>query len=184
MSSPNNSKIPFTNSRLVRLSLLTGVGLILFLFESFIPRPLPWLKPGLAHIATLIAIYMMGVNEALLVVIMRVLVGSLLLGSLFNPSFLLSLGGGIAATLIMGVTHRYFSRVFSIFGISILGAVVHNLTQLCLVQILIVRRFEIFYLAPFMILSSIFTGFIVALVSYLLMQKSPLFSTTKTRSFK
>lgn len=75
------------------------------------------------------------------------------------------------ATLAMGFTHRYCSPVFSIFGISILGAVVHNLTQLLLVQILIVPHNEIFYLAPFMILSSLFTGFIVALVSYLLMEK-------------
>ena len=184
MSSLINSKNSLTNSKLVRLSLLIGLGLILFLFESFIPRPLPWLKPGLAHIATLLAIYTLGINEAIIIVIMRVLVGSILLGSLFNPAFVLSLGGGVAAALVMGSTYRYFSQVFSIFGISILGAVVHNLTQLCLVQILIVRRFEIFYLAPFMILSSIFTGFIVALVSYLLMEKSPLFTRTKTQSFK
>ena len=177
MLSPNNSKQLLTNSKLARLSLLVGVGLILFLFESLIPRPLPWLKPGLAHIATLLAIYMMGLNEAIVVVVIRVLVGSLLLGSLFNPAFVLSLGGGLAATFVMGLTHRYFSRIFSIFGISILGAVVHNLTQLLLVQILIVHRMEIFYLAPVMILSSLFTGFIVAFVSFLLMEKAYLFSS-------
>jgi heptaprenyl diphosphate synthase len=176
MSLHNNTKSSLSNSKLVRLSLLIGLGLILFLFESFIPRPLPWLKPGLAHIATLIAIYMMGMSEAMIVVVTRVLVGSLLLGSLFNPAFVLSIGGGITATLAMGLAHRYFSRTFSIFGISILGAVVHNLTQLLLVQILIVHRVEIFYLAPFMILSSIFTGFIVALVSYLLILKVELLS--------
>ena len=177
MLSPNNSKHLLTNSKLTRLSLLVGMGLILFLFESLIPRPLPWLKPGLAHIATLLAIYMMGLSEAMIVVIIRVFVGSLLLGSLFNPAFILSLGGGLAATSVMGLTHRYFSRIFSIFGISILGAIVHNLTQLLLVQILIVHRMEIFYLAPVMILSSIFTGFIVALVSYLLMEKTYLLTS-------
>jgi len=171
MSSPSSSKFPLTNSKLVRLALLTAVGLILFLFESLIPRPLPWLKPGLAHIATLIAIYMMGMSEAIIVVIIRVVVGSLLLGSLFNPAFILSLGGGVVATIVMGLTYRYFSNIFSIFGISILGAVVHNLTQLLLVQVLIVQRIELFYLTPLMILSSIFTGFIVALVAYLLMQR-------------
>jgi len=177
MLSPNNSKHLLTNSKLARLSLLVGMGLILFLFESLIPRPLPWLKPGLAHIATLLAIYMMGLSEAMIVVIIRVFVGSLLLGSLFNPAFILSLGGGLAATSVMGLTHRYFSRIFSIFGISILGAIVHNLTQLLLVQILIVHRMEIFYLAPVMILSSLFTGFIVALVSYLLMEKAYLLTS-------
>lgn len=171
MLSPNNSKPSLTNAKLVRLALLTGVGLILFLFESLIPRPLPWLKPGLAHIATLIAIYTMGMSEAMIVVFIRVLVGSLLLGSLFNPAFVLSLGGGVVATIVMAQAYRYFSKIFSIFGISILGSVVHNLTQLLLVHVLIVKQIEIFYLAPLMILSSLFTGFIVALVSYLLMQK-------------
>jgi len=177
MLSPNNSKQLLTNSKLARLSLLVGVGLILFLFESLIPRPLPWLKPGLAHIATLLAIYMMGFGEAIIVVVLRVLVGSLLLGSLFNPAFILSFGGGLAATFAMGLAHRYFSKIFSIFGISILGAVVHNLTQLLLVQFLIVHRMEIFYLAPVMILSSLFTGFIVALVSSLLMEKAYLLTS-------
>lgn len=176
MSSPNNLKHVLSSARLVRLSLLIGMGLVLFLFESLIPRPLPWLKPGLAHIATLIALYLMGISEAMIVVIIRVVVGSLLLGSLFNPAFILSLGGGIVATIVMGLTYRCFSKIFSIFGISILGAVVHNLTQLLLVQILIVHRLELFYLAPLMILSSLFTGFIVALVSYLLMEKAQLIS--------
>ncbi len=180
MLSPNNSKHLLTNSKLARLSLLVGVGLILFLFESLIPRPLPWLKPGLAHIATLLAIYLMGLSEAIIVVILRVLVGSLLLGNLFNPAFILSFGGGLAATFIMGLTHRYFAQIFSIFGISILGAVVHNLTQLLLVQILIVHRMEIFYLAPVMILSSLFTGFIVALMSFLLMKNVQLISMSES----
>lgn len=171
MSSPNNKKRSLTNTSLARLSLLIGLGLILFLFESLIPRPLPWLKPGLAHIATLLALYLMTPRSALIVVITRVLVGSLLLGSLFNPAFILALGGGIAATLVMAFTQRYFSATFSIFGISIIGAVVHNLTQLLLVELLIVHRIEIFYLAPVMMLSSIFTGFIVAFVTYLLMSR-------------
>lgn len=176
MLSPSNTKSSLSNSKLVRISLLIGIGLILFFFESFIPRPLPWLKPGLAHIATLIAIYMMGSSEAMIIVIIRVLVGSFLLGSFFNPAFALSLGGGVAATMVMSLTQRYFSSTFSIFGISVLGAVVHNLTQLFLINVLIVHRMEIFYLAPFMILSSLFTGFIVALVSYLLMEKLQLLS--------
>lgn len=173
MSSPNNVKLPLKNSKLIRLALLTATGLILFFFESLIPRPLPWLKPGLAHIATLMALYLMGMGEALMVVGLRVLIGSLLLGSLFNPAFVLSLGGGMAATVVMGLGYRYGSKIFSLFGISIMGAAMHNLAQLLLVQLLIVHRIEIFYLAPFMILSSIITGFIVALVAHLLMEKLP-----------
>ena len=163
-------------SKLVRLSLLIGLGLILFMFESFIPRPLPWLKPGLAHVATLMAIYLMGTGTAIIVVLIRIFVGSILLGTLFNPAFILALGGGLAATIVMELSKRYFSKTFSIFGISILGAVVHNLTQLFLVEKIIVHRVEIFYLAPIMIITSLFTGFIVALVSNFLIEKSHLIS--------
>jgi heptaprenyl diphosphate synthase len=174
MSLPSSLKYSASNSRLVRLSLLTAFGIILFLFESLIPRPLPWLKPGLSHIATLIALYTMGISDAMIIVILRILVGSLLVGTLFNPAFILSLGGGIAATMAMSLARRYFSKIFSIFGVSILGAVVHNMTQLFLVEILIIGRIEIFYLAPVMILSSLFTGFIVAFAAYLLIEKTRL----------
>lgn len=172
MSSPNNQRHLIGNSRLTQLSLLVALGLVLFLFESLIPRPLPWLKPGLAHVATLLAMYLLGNRSAIIVVLLRVLIGSLLLGTLLNPAFILAFGGSMAATLVMGVSRRYLSHIFSIFGISILGAMVHNLTQLALVQLILVRRAEIFYLAPFMMLTSIVTGFIVALVAFLLLSRT------------
>ncbi len=160
-----------SNSLIVKLSLLIGTGLVLFIFESLIPRPLPWMKPGLAHVATLLALYSMGSRETFIVVIGRVLLGSLLLGSFFNPTFLLSITGALSATIIMVILKSRFSSIFSIFGISISGAVVHNLTQLLIVQILIVRKTEFFYLAPVMTLSAVFTGFVIAFVSYLILMK-------------
>lgn len=171
MLSLNKVQPFYTSSNLTKLALLIGIGLILFLFESLIPRPLPWLKPGLAHIATLIALYAIGDRAALIVVVGRVLLGSLLLGTLLNPAFLLSFCGGLSATLVMILMRRYFFSYFSIFGISITGAVVHNVTQLILVEFIIVKKIEIFYLLPMMVISSIFTGFVVALVSYLLLSK-------------
>ncbi len=141
------------------------------MFETLIPRPLPWFKPGLAHVATLIALYGYGNRAALIVVVARIILGALILGVLFNPAFMLSFSGGITSTLFMAFFKQYFSKIFSIFGISIIGAVVHTLTQLFLVALLIVQKIEIFYLMPMMILSSIFTGFVVAFVSYLIISK-------------
>ena len=178
-SSPNEQNKLLSNSTLTRLSLLVGLGLILFLFESLIPRPLPWLKPGLAHVATLVALFAYGNRAAFIVVLIRIILGAMILGTLLNPAFLLSLCGGIVATLSMVCTKQYFSNLFSIFGISIIGAVFHNLTQLVLVQLVIVKKIEIFYLTPMMILSSIFTGFVVALVSHLILVKIQIVSLEK-----
>ena len=164
------------NSRFTQIALLIGVGLILFVFESFIPRPLPWVKLGFAHIATLLALYLLDSSAALIVVVSRIFLGSILLGSFFNPTFLLSLSGGLCATLIMVFAKEKLNKVFSIFGVSILGAVTHNLTQLIVANWLIINKNEIFYLIPLMTLTAIITGTIIAFISQLLFSRFSNFS--------
>lgn len=171
MSSHNSESKFLSNSILVRLGLLIGIGLILFLFESLIPRPLPWMKPGLGHIATLLALYTIDNRAALIVVIGRIFLGSIILGTFLNVTFFLSFFGGVTSTVVMIFLKKHFPEVFSIFGISISGAVTHNFIQLILVECLIVNKIELFYLLPIITISSIFTGFIVALASHLLISK-------------
>ncbi|HDP98277.1 MAG TPA: Gx transporter family protein [bacterium] len=171
MSSPNRKNILSHNGTLAQMALLTGIGLILFLFETFIPRPLPWLKPGLAHIATLIALYALGNSAALIVVVGRIFLGAFLTGTFLNPAFILSFFGGVSATLIMILMKKHFTNIFSIYGISICGAIVHNITQLVLIKFLIVHQPTIFLLLPVMVLTSIFSGFVVAFISRFLIQK-------------
>ena len=72
---------------LLQLSLIATGGLVLFLFESLIPRPLPWLKPGLANIATLYALQKFGLRESLSVTLLRICVGGIILGTFLNPAF-------------------------------------------------------------------------------------------------
>ncbi|MDZ7260664.1 MAG: Gx transporter family protein, partial [candidate division KSB1 bacterium] len=161
------------NSRpLVQLALLIAMGLSLFLFESLIPRPLPWIKPGLANIATLLALYLINFRGALAVAVMRIVLGSLLLGTLFNPAFVLAFGGGLMATVAMGLTKRYLDQFFSLFGISIIGAFFHNVTQISLASFVVVRKVEILYLLPVMLLSSLPTGFLVGFFSFLLLENT------------
>lgn len=159
------------SSKIVWLSLFIALGLIVFMFESYIPRPLPWLKPGLANIASLLALYLFGFQSAMIVIILRVILGSLLLGSFLNPAFLLSMAGGISATLVMAFMLKYCSRFFSIVGISISGAVVHNIVQLILVMLFVVNQYTILYLMPVMILSSLFSGTVVAVISHFLIER-------------
>ena len=156
------------NSSIVLLSLFVSTGLILFIFEAYIPRPLPWLKPGLANIATLLTLYLFDFRAALLVVILRVVIGSLLVGTFLNPAFILAIGGGVMATVVMAFVKHFFARTFSILGISILGAVTHNLVQLLLVYVLIVTQKVIFKLLPLMMISALVSGTIVAIITYYL----------------
>lgn len=152
--------------------MLAAFGLILFLFESALPRPLPWAKPGLANIATLLALYSLGANSAWAVTLIRLAVGSFILGSFFSPGFWLSLGGGLCACGAMIFARRLGARWFSMIGVSLFGALAHVLAQITLAGILIVQRFEILYLLPLMLWPALFAGFAVGVTAWLLWERA------------
>ena len=158
-------------SYVTRIGILAAAGLILFLFESGIPRPLPWLKPGLSNLVTIIALYCYGFRAAFLVMLIRVITGAFVLGTLFNPVFLFALSGGILATLVMAFLHGNFSKTFSVLGVSLLGAFTHNFVQLLLAAFLVVNSTQVFYLMPIMLLSSLFSGFLVGIFAHYIIQK-------------
>ncbi len=158
------------NQILVHLSLLVALGLVLFLFESILPRPVPWVKPGLAHVATLLALYLYGARAALLIVVLRTAIGALILGSLFNPIFLFSLVGGLSATFAM-ILFKNFGHVFSVIGVSVVGAIGHNIVQLLLAYFLVVGQHQVFLLLPGFLIPAWFTGVLVGAVSYFLLRQ-------------
>jgi heptaprenyl diphosphate synthase len=156
---------------LTRTALLTGFGLVMFLFEAILPRPLPWAKPGLANIATLLALYLLGPTSAWAVTLLRVIIGSFIIGSFMNPGFWLSLAGGAAAVAAMALLKRYGSTQFSVIGVSLAGALAHVLAQIVVAGWLIVRRFEIIYFLPAMLWPALFAGVLVGIAALLLLTR-------------
>jgi heptaprenyl diphosphate synthase len=156
--------MPSSNRKLVRLSLLVSVGLILYIFEAHIPQPLPWARIGLANLVTIMALVWWGFWEALMVLLVRVLLGSLFTGTILSPVFPFALVGGLASVFTMGLVWRYLSPALSVIGISVLGALAHNVAQLYLAYRLYVHRAELFYLIPPVLLSALLTGCITGLI--------------------
>ena len=76
--------------RLVMLSMLAACGLIIFVFESSLPV-LPWFRPGLGNIATILALLFFGFRDALKVTVLRIVLGALVLGRIFTPVFVFAL---------------------------------------------------------------------------------------------
>ena len=155
----------FSTRRLVFLSLLVALGTVLHVVEGMfpIPLPLPGVKLGLANIVTLFAIYLYGLRAGLAVATARVLLGSLIGGVFLSPAFLLAFSGAIASTLVMAWLFKHTS-CFSVIGISMAGAIGHNMGQL-LAASLILRSSAVFYYLPFLLLAGIptglFTGYIL-----------------------
>lgn len=172
-SHPENSAQWFA-----RAGLLTGFGLALFLFESLIPRPLPWIKPGLANIATIVALYTLGGAAAWIVGMLRCVLGSLIGGTMMNPAFWLSLCGSAASVAAMMIVHRFGKKSFSIIGVGMAGAFAHMLGQAAVVGVLVVGDMRILILLPSMLLSALLTGLIVGYASHLIIARiAPPFDT-------
>src|SRR5271157_5114156 len=113
-----------------RIALLASYALALHGLEALIPTPIPWLRLGLSNIITVITLYFYGIRPALMVTMVRIVLGSLLLGTFLGPAFFLSLSGGLAGTVSMGVVMTLLPESFGVLGISLIGAFFHNIAQL------------------------------------------------------
>ena len=149
--------------RYIFLSLLTAGALILSIIEGMIPLPYiaPGAKLGLSNIVTLSVIVVFGFKDALLVVIIRCI---LLMLVATNPiTFIYSIVSGIMSTIIMSIGLKYF-KSFSLIGISVLGAMAHNASQISVAAVLF-GTFNLYYYLPILSFVSIFTGCFVGYTS-------------------
>jgi heptaprenyl diphosphate synthase len=137
--------------------LLLAVGL--HVFETAMPSLGPWFKPGLANIMTLLALVLIGPRAALLLAIWRVILGSFLIGTLFTPTFIISLAGGTSAAIVMLLAWRLVPGI-TLIGVSLAGALAHMTVQFITVESLFIHQHALYYLLPPLLLLSVVTGWI------------------------
>lgn len=165
MSLQNNIRKMSNTKKMVFLALLLSMALVLSYFERFIQIPIafPGVKLGLANIITLLALYLFGFRESLALVIMRVMMNAIFAGNIM--SFWYSLSGGILSLVVMYLCIRFFEKRISTVGISVIGALGHNVGQLIVVAIVTssiqvaVTYFPI--LAVSAVITGVFIGFTV-----------------------
>jgi len=160
--------------KLVFLGLLTSMAIVLSYFERFIPLPLnvPGMKLGLANVITLSCFYYFSKREVFALVIVRVFLTALLVGSMM--SFLYSLAGGVLSFLGMALIHYFFSKQISQIGISIVGAVLHNVGQLMVLTLTSGRITIALSYSPLILVSGIATGIFVGYASIYFVKSIPL----------
>ncbi|PLX87812.1 MAG: hypothetical protein C0619_14530 [Desulfuromonas sp.] len=153
----------------VFLALFIALAVTLNAVEYLLPSPLPWFRFGLANILTVTALYLYGSRAAWTVALSRILIGSLLLGTLFSPGFLLSLSGGLLATLLMTSSFQLLGSRIGPVGVSVLGALGHAGGQLLIAWLLIVQHPSIWLMLPFFLLFSLISGMINGLAADMLL---------------
>ena len=144
------------------LSMMVGYSLILYIIESYIPNPLivlfPGAKLGLTNIVTLTTLIILGLKDTFTIVTVRVVLSSIFSGPLSYLFF--SMGGAYLSLLIM---YLFLQKdEFSTISVSIIGAISHNIGQLLIASIIVENILTIGYL-PFMLITSLITGFFVGI---------------------
>ena len=118
------------------LGVITSVALILAYVEAILPpiyAAVPGIKVGLPNIVIIFILYRYGVKEAVMVSGVRLLIVALLFGNVMTLAY--STAGAVLSLLVMSLLKKIDS--FSTVGVSIAGAVSHNLGQIAVAVILL-----------------------------------------------
>lgn len=146
--------------KLTELSLLTAAALIIFIIELRIPNivNIPGVKLGLANIITVYAVYRFSAKETLMIVVTRVILGSLFGG---NVSVIIySLSGAILCLFGMILLKKIIPLRYIWLG-SIIGAILHNTGQMGAALIMMRTPAVLAYYPPLIIsgcIAGTFTG--------------------------
>lgn len=159
--------VPHTK-RIAVDAVFAAVALILFLVEAQVPLPIPipGIKLGLANIITLIAMQLFGKRDAAMILIVRIMLGAILAGTV--ASFLFSASGGILCFLLLCLLQR-FTKI-PLWARSVLGAAAHNIGQLLTAWIWM-KTASVFWYFPYLLLAAIVSGCFTGLCAQFLLPR-------------
>lgn len=156
--------------KLTVLAMLTAVSLVIFIIEAQLPplAPIPGIKLGLANIVTLITLARFGRREAFLVLMLRIVLGSVFTGQIM--SLMYSLAGGVLCFIVMAL--MIGTRV-PLWTVSVFGAIAHNAGQV-IVAIAVTHLAQITAFIPLLVISAVVTGAFTGGVATVIVNKNGL----------
>lgn len=158
--------------KLTRLALLTAVASIIFIVELQLPDliPIPGVKAGLANIITVYALYRYKWQDAALITLSRIIIGSIFGGNL--SAIIYSLSGAALAFSGMTLLKRVIPHKY-IWLCSTVGGILHNVGQTAAAAA-ITGAFAVTSYLPLLICSGCIAGFFTGLCAqFLIFRKIP-----------
>ena len=149
-------------TKVAYFGVFTALALIFSYVETLIPIHLgiPGVKLGLANLIIVITLYKMGVKEAYILSVVRVVLAGFIFGNMF--SILYSMAGGLLSLTVMIFLKK--TDKFSVMGISMAGGVFHNVGQLIMASF-VLESLSITYYLPVLLISGVLTGFFIGFIA-------------------
>lgn len=155
-------------SHIAEFGILLALALVLSYLESLIPVvvAVPGVKLGLANIVTILILYRMNNRTTFLFMTARVLLTGFLFAGM--STILYSFVGGLFC--ILGMSLLKNSSSFSVLGVSMAGAIFHNVGQI-LVAILVMENVRIAYYLLVLCVTGMVSGIVVGYLAHLLLKQ-------------
>lgn len=154
--------------RIALSGVLTSLMLVLGLVERQFPLPvgIPGIKLGLANSVLLYAIYMLGIRQTVILMILKTLMGWFIYSNL--SAMLYSFAGGVLSVAAMTGISKIHGM--SAIGTSVAGAVCFNIGQIFMAVIMLNTPQLFFTYLPVLMVSGVLTGVLTGFVAKLVMR--------------
>ncbi|MBO6046765.1 MAG: Gx transporter family protein [Erysipelotrichaceae bacterium] len=155
--------------RLTTDALLLAIALVMFVFEAQLPPivPVPGVKLGLANIITVYAFFVLTPQDAFLILVCRIFLGSVFSGQLMT--FFFSFAGGMLCFLSLLCIKPALTSD-QIWVASVISAIFHNIGQIIMAIIIFSSPAMMAYL-PVLIFSGTIAGLLTGLSAQVIINR-------------
>lgn len=136
-----------------RITFFSALCFFLSAVEMAIPKPLPFMRLGLANLPVMASLALFSVKETIILIFLKVLLQAFVSGTLFSYVFLFSLAGTVASGFGMLLIYRLLGGkrgLVSWFGVSLFGGLMNNLAQIVVAKFILFGD-NISYVAPLLL---------------------------------
>jgi len=163
----------FSTGRLTLLAMLLCLAVVIGYVENSIPVvfAVPGVKLGLANVIVLFVLYKFRPGEAFVLVLLKCFLTSVFAASFTALAY--SLCGSLLSFAAMLVLVKMSKGFFSTVGVSVIGAVCHNLGQITAASLILGSFFVVAYL-PVLLISGVITGALVGIIVKILLRNAAL----------
>ena len=142
--------------------VMASLAIVFGYVEHLIPMPfgIYGIKLGLANLVVVIMLYALNAYSAFTINMVRIILCSILFGSF--TSFWYSIIGGLLSFAVMLIIKK--NDKFSPMGVSICGAIAHNIGQI-IVAIILLEEFKIAFYLPVLLITGALTGALIGLIA-------------------
>jgi heptaprenyl diphosphate synthase len=161
------------------IALLGAFCLFLSTIEYMIPKPMPFMRIGIANLPLMMALDIFPFPAFLVLVAIKVIGQAMITGTLFSYIFLFSLSGTLLSAVSMYGIRRLLGQArISFIGVGTVGALMSNISQLGLAW-LFLFRYSVMYIAPPFLAAGLITGVALGIFCEVFVKRSQWYAARK-----